>query len=75
MGVCSDSFGPGTNAWRHPWGYLILYPVSDTKGFPDMPPTTARQARRQSRVAAALLLLSFLLLLAMVVLTSIGAPA
>ncbi len=45
------------------------------KGFPDMPPTTARQARRQSRVAAALLLLSFLLLLAMAVLTSMSGPS
>ncbi len=40
-----------------------------------MPHTTARQARRQSRAAAWLLVLSFLMLLAMVVLTSLGAPA
>ena len=40
-----------------------------------MPHTTARQARRPSRAAAWLLVLSFIMLLAMVVLTSIRAPA
>lgn len=77
-GACGGLFGfvrTGHKRLATPLGVPDPLPSLGHEGFPDMPPTTARQARRQSRVAAALLLLSFLLLLAMVVLTSIGAPA